>query len=255
VDAERFGHAGGAFTGADRARKGRIAAAEHGTLFLDEVAEIPLTVQAKLLRFIQFHEIQRLGTDTPITVDLRIVAATHCDLWERVRAGTFRADLYHRLRVLDVMVPPLRERRDDIPLLVEHFLRRLGRETADFQVFTPRARDMLLAYDYPGNVRELENVVQRCCALSGGAEIGEHLLPATMRAQLAASGAFDSVDSNDLTHAGLLRARRAAITHAERAFLFALLEKWPSNLSQAARASGLRRSYLQRLLSKHQLRR
>jgi two-component system response regulator HydG len=181
VDAELFGHTDGAFTGAYRSRRGRIAAAEHGTLFLDEVAEIPLSIQSKLLRLIQFHEIQRLGTDLPIKVELRIVAATHSDLAERVRAGSFRSDLYHRLLVVDLTIPPLRDRRDDIPLLVEHFMRAHGHDRPGLQAFTPAARERVLAHDYPGNVRELENLVERCCALAAGADIAEHMLPAALR--------------------------------------------------------------------------
>jgi DNA-binding NtrC family response regulator len=251
LDAELFGHADGAFTGAGKPRKGRIAAAEHGTLFLDEIAEIPLTVQSKLLRLIQFKEIQRLGTDTPIKVELRILAATHRDLRECVRVGSFRHDLYHRIKVLDVTVPPLRERRDDIPLLIEHFMRRYGHERPSVQSFTPETRDRMLAYDYPGNVRELENIVQRCCALAGGADISERMLPAELRMH---DDLPRSRDVGELTRTGLLYARREAIERAEREFLVALLARWPANLSQAARASGLRRSYLQRLLSRHRLR-
>src|SRR5688572_15032844 len=163
------------------ARSGRIAAAEHGTLFLDEISEIPLEIQAKLLRLIQFFEIQRLGADVPTQLDLRIVAATNRDLREQVGLGRFREDLYYRLNVVELRIPPLREHKEDIPLLVEHFLRVHGHERHDFHVFTARAREILLEYDYPGNVRELENIVHGCCIVAAGVELGEELLPAALR--------------------------------------------------------------------------
>jgi transcriptional regulator with GAF, ATPase, and Fis domain len=155
LESELFGHVAGAFTDAKRDRPGRIASAHGGTLFLDEVGEIPLEAQAKLLRFLQFGEIQRLGSDRTEKVDARIVAATHRDLRQMIRDGRFREDLYFRLKVLDLTLAPLRERRGDIPLLVEHFLRRSWRRPGERPRWTPRAERALQTYSYPGNVREL----------------------------------------------------------------------------------------------------
>ncbi|HVE83045.1 MAG TPA: sigma 54-interacting transcriptional regulator [Myxococcales bacterium] len=169
LESELFGHVKGAFTGADRDRAGRFASAHGGTLFLDEIAEIALELQAKLLRVLQFGELQRAGSDKVETVDIRIVAATHQDLAALVEAGKFRRDLYYRLKVVDVVIPPLRERAGDIPLLAAHFLRSFWKGPGEPR-FSPRAERALLGYPYPGNVRELAHAVQRACALARGPE-------------------------------------------------------------------------------------
>ncbi|HVG11249.1 MAG TPA: sigma 54-interacting transcriptional regulator, partial [Thermoanaerobaculia bacterium] len=155
LESELFGHVAGAFTDAKRDRPGRLATAHGGTLFLDEIGEIPVEAQAKLLRFLQFGEIQRLGSDRTEKVDVRIVAATHRDLRQMVRDGRFREDLYFRLKVLDLALPPLRERRGDIPLLADHFLRRHWRRPGEKPRWTARAERALLIHAYPGNIREL----------------------------------------------------------------------------------------------------
>ena len=174
IEAELFGHERGAFTGAVRRRDGRFVVASSGTLFLDEVAEIPLPAQAKLLRALQEGVIERLGASEPVKVDVRILSATHRDLKQCVREGTFREDLYYRLKVLDVRVPPLRERKADLPLLVEHFLRGFD---PDSPGLTPRAWAALKGYNFPGNVRELEHAVHHGAVLARGEEIGLAHLP------------------------------------------------------------------------------
>jgi len=179
LESELFGHVKGAFTGAVGDREGRFEAADGGTLFLDEVGEIPLHTQVKLLRVIQQREIERVGDNRTVRVDVRLIAATNADLDAMVRKGRFREDLYFRLKVVTIRMPPLRERRSDIRLLAEHFRRvasdRHGRKTTGF---TPEAVRVLAGYDYPGNVRELENLVEAAVVLSETPELGLESLPA-----------------------------------------------------------------------------
>ena len=181
LESELFGHARGAFTGAVRDRTGRFRQAASGTLFLDEVGEIPLALQAKLLRVLQERVVDVVGGDHPVPVDVRIVTATNRDLPERIREGTFREDLYYRLNVVGIRVPPLRERPEDIPPLVEYFMKELG---AGREVTVPPAvMEELKSRPWPGNVRELKNACERMAILCGGAEISmEDLPPAASRA-------------------------------------------------------------------------
>jgi two-component system response regulator HydG len=179
LEAELFGYEKGAFTGATARREGRLEAARGGTLFLDEIAEIPQHVQVKLLRVLQEGEIERLGgSGRPVAIDVRLVAATNKDLRREVREGRFREDLFYRLNVISVNVPPLRDRRDDIPLLVEHFIQVYRQKNAKAIVgCTRRALELLGAYAWPGNVRELENAVERAVVLTRGSSLGEEDLP------------------------------------------------------------------------------
>jgi transcriptional regulator with GAF, ATPase, and Fis domain len=181
LESELFGHERGAFTGAVERRAGKLEAADGGTLFLDEVGEIPLPLQARLLRVLQEREFERLGSTRPIKVDVRLIAATNRDLEKAIREGTFREDLFYRLNVISISLPPLRERREDIPLLASHFAalfsRRLGRRVAGF---TPEARICLLRYGWPGNVRELANAVERAIVLGEGDLIRPEDLPETV---------------------------------------------------------------------------
>jgi DNA-binding NtrC family response regulator len=165
LEAELFGHVRGAFTGAVATRQGRLEQAHKGTLFLDEVATMSPALQAKLLRVLQEREFERVGDSHPIKIDVRVIAATHSDLARMVADGSFREDLYYRLNVIPVNLPPLRERRDDIPLLVQHFLQKLSAEPA---TMSQEALRRLMAYHWPGNVRQLENVVERALAFSQG---------------------------------------------------------------------------------------
>jgi DNA-binding NtrC family response regulator len=167
LEAELFGHTRGAFTGAVQSRMGRIEMANGGTLLLDEIGEMPLTMQAKMLRFLESGELQRVGENEMLHVDVRLIAATHQDLEEQSAAGTFRLDLYHRLAVFPIEVPPLRERREDIAVLVEHFLERLGRESPRKRL-GPGALERLREHRWPGNVRELMHVLERAAILAGG---------------------------------------------------------------------------------------
>ncbi len=183
LESELFGHEKGAFTGAVAARKGRFESADGGTLFLDEIGDLPLPLQAKLLRVLQEREFERLGSSKPIRVDVRILAATHRNLEALVKAGQFREDLYYRLNVVTVVLPPLRERREDLPLLMDHFLRLFAEKNRKaIRGFTQQARELLLRYDYPGNVRELENIVERAVVLTRDDVIGRSDLPLSAHA-------------------------------------------------------------------------
>jgi DNA-binding NtrC family response regulator len=178
LESELFGHERGAFTGADRAREGLFEAAHHGTLFLDEAGEMSLSLQARLLRVLVTGELLRVGSTVPRQVDVRIVAATHRDLEQRVREGLFREDLYYRLAVVPIRVPPLRERKEDLPLLVEEILRMVAREMkVPPKALAPAASAKLADYDFPGNVRELRNLLERALILARGATIQPDDLP------------------------------------------------------------------------------
>ena len=178
LESELFGHEKGAFTGADSKRDGRFGRAEGGTLFLDEVGEIPLSVQVKLLRVLQERTYERVGGDTPIDIDVRIVAATHRDLQADVKAGRFREDLFYRLNVINVRLPTLRERADDVPLLAMHFLaQHASRARKQLRGISDRALDALRAFDWPGNVRQLENCIEHAVALCNDFEIDVRHLP------------------------------------------------------------------------------
>src|SRR3990170_1479274 len=178
LESELFGHEKGAFTGALATRKGRFELADGGTLFLDEIGDLPLHLQVKLLRVLQEREFERVGSSRPVAVNVRLLAATHRDLEALVRAGRFRDDLYYRINVVSISLPPLRERREDIPLLLDHFVEKFSRRNGKrIGGLTRDAREALLRYDYPGNVRELENLVERAVILTRDEVIGLEDLP------------------------------------------------------------------------------
>jgi transcriptional regulator with PAS, ATPase and Fis domain len=238
---ELFGHDKGAFTGADRDKRGLIEVADGGTLFLDEVAEMSPAMQVKLLRVIQERELLRVGGTQPIPVDVRIIAATNRDLQEAVAAGRFRSDFYFRLNVVNLVLPPLRERRDDIPLLAYYFLKKhalaMAKPVADIE---PEALRLLADYDYPGNVRELSNMLERGVALAAGATLELAQLPEAARAVQVkvlprAGEAFPTLEGQE---AELIR--RA-------------LEHTRGNRSQAADMLGIDRVSLWRKIKKYGL--
>ncbi len=178
LESELFGHEKGAFTGAVAARKGRFELADGGSLFLDEIGDLPLHLQVKLLRVLQEREFERVGSSRPVAVNVRLLAATHRDLEALVRAGRFRDDLYYRINVVTISLPPLRERREDIPRLLDHFVEKFSRRNGKrIGGLTRDAREALLRYDYPGNVRELENLVERAVILTRDEVIGLEDLP------------------------------------------------------------------------------
>jgi DNA-binding NtrC family response regulator len=240
VASELFGHERGAFTGADRQHVGAFERAEGGTLFLDEIGELPGALQATLLGVLERRRFRRLGGRADITVDVRIVSATHRDLRAEVNAGTFRLDLYYRLAVVVMRVPPLRERVDDIPLLVEHFLRESGHDGPVAELFSPAALRSLAEHHWPGNVRELRNLIEATLAM------GE--APVLERTGQAVAGA-----AADPTTVPYKDARAAVLAEFERRYLSALLARAHGNVSLAAREARMDRSHLIDLLRRHQL--
>ncbi len=177
IESELFGHEKGAFSGAVKKKPGRFEAAAGGTIFLDEIGDLPLSTQAKILRVIQERQFDRVGGTATLTVDVRIIAATNRALEEEVKAGRFREDLYYRLNVIPIVMPPLRERREDLPALIASFLDKYAGGGVKRVRFAPEALELLFAYDYPGNVRELSNIVERCVTLSPAGTIGREDLP------------------------------------------------------------------------------
>jgi two-component system nitrogen regulation response regulator GlnG len=248
IESELFGHVRGAFTGADRDRQGAFAAADGGTLFLDEIGELKLDAQPRLLRAIERRQFKPVGSSTYETSDVRVIAATNRDLLAEVRAGRFREDLYHRLAVMRVSLPPLRERREDIPELVSFFLEQAAQASGRrAPVIAPEAMVALRAHDWPGNIRELRNVLERATALkSEGATVDLHLLGLE---ETRSDVSTPPVDINF----PFKEAKDALIQAWEREYVSALMAKHEGNVSSAARSGGLDRVYLHRLLKKHNL--
>jgi len=252
VESELFGHARGAFTGAAAARPGLFEEAEGGTLFLDEVGELPLPAQVKLNRALQEKEIRRVGDNQPVKVDVRVIAATHRDLREEGRAGRFREDLFYRLHVFPVTLPPLRERGDDVALLAQHFLQKHAHALRrSCQGFAPEALERLAAYPWPGNVRELENAVERAAAVSAGVRIEAADLPAELEER---PGGRAPGDAAALARLPYREAVAEARDRTSRDYLVALLAEFGGNVTRAAERAGLERESLHRLLRKHGIR-
>src|SRR5262249_36291366 len=245
VESELFGHEKGAFTGATASREGKFEIADGGTLLLDEIGDMAPETQAKILRVLQEKELERVGGNRTIKVDVRVLAATNQDLESRVRQGTFREDLYYRLNVVGVMPPALRDRREALPLLIERFLasatERLKRPRRSL---APEAYRALLAHDWPGNVRELEHAVEQGVALASGEEITTGDLPAAVR------GADD--EACDQAPAGSFKdAKQQLIERFERRFITEALEKHRGNVSKAAEDMGMYRQHLQLKLAEY----
>lgn len=241
LESTLFGHERGAFTGAVEQKKGKIELAHGGTVFLDEVGDILTELQTKLLRFLQEREFERVGGTRPIRVDVRIIAATNRDLHGLVKEGRFRADLYYRLNVIPISLPPLRERREDIPDLANFFIRRFSFETKkNFNDIGQDARDKLTAYDWPGNVRELANVIERAIVLGRGPNLSVDDLPVAITSK-------DSVTSLDsLSYSESIEAYR-------RDLILSALSEAKGNRAAAAKALGLQRTYLSRLIKTLQI--
>jgi len=241
LESELFGHARGAFTGAQVARRGLFEEAHHGTLFLDEIGDIGPNLQARLLRALQEGTIRRVGATEPIAVDVRVVAATNRDLEAAVKQGTFRADLYYRLHVVSLRIPPLRERREDVPLLAEHFAQKHGR--AEGAAVSPAARELLVAYDWPGNVRELENVVARALALNpSGVVMPEDLTDAVRGARHATPPSAWLPDGTE----------RPTLAEVERRYATQVLQETAGNKTRAAEILGIDRKTLYRILGERE---
>ena len=244
VESTLFGHEKGAFTGADQVRIGSCEAAEGGSLFLDEIGEMDLEIQAKLLRFLQEREIQRVGSSRTRSVDVRIIAATNRNLREQVDRGRFREDLYYRLQVVPLEVPPLRARREDIPILACRFMERAGaRYGKNVAGFTPDALGVLSRHDWPGNIRQLENIVERLVILSRGREIDCQDLPAEIRDR--------SVSASPPTPAGHSGSDILSLEEVEKQAILGAIRKANGNVRQAARLLSLGPATVYRKLNQY----
>jgi two-component system NtrC family response regulator len=242
LESELFGHEKGAFTGATATRKGRFELAHGGSLFLDEIGDLPLHLQVKLLRVLQEREFERVGSSRPVTVDVRLLAATHRDLEALVREGRFRDDLYYRINVVTIALPALRERRLDLPLLIDHFLRTLAAKNGKaIRGLTREAREALLRYDYPGNVRELENVIERAVVLTRDEVIALGDLPLTLQ--------DPSPEPEPGTNGGLF----AAVEGLERRMILEALGRAGGVQTRAAERLGISERVLRYKLRKYGL--
>jgi DNA-binding NtrC family response regulator len=233
LESELFGHARGAFTGAQASRRGLFEEANRGTLFLDEMGDVGPALQARLLRALQEGEIRRVGANEPVPVDVRVLAATNKDLARLVKEGKFREDLYYRVNVVNIRLPPLRERREDVPLLAEHFAAKHGRPEG--AAVTPEARELLIAYDWPGNVRELENVIARALALNPSGLVVPEDLPERLRG--LPPGIPPPASSE-----------RPTLAEVERRYAAQVLAETGGNKTRAAEVLGIDRKTLYRIL-------
>lgn len=242
IESELFGHEKGAFTGAVQRRIGKVEQADGGTLFLDEIGELSLGAQVKLLRFLQEGEFQRLGGSHTLRADVRVIVATNRDLQREVREGRFREDLYYRLNVIQINIPPLRERKEDIPALIEHFIKIYGRKNQkEIKGLSAEARSMLMRYDYPGNVRELENIIERAVVITKGDYIGLEDLPFGMEVRKKTEEKRNSLS---------LKERVEAL---ERQLIKEALRDSEGNQSKAALSLGISERMLRYKLKKYGL--
>ncbi len=242
LESELFGHEKGAFTGADKSKKGRFEIAEGGTIFLDEIGDIPLNLQVKLLRVLQEHQIERVGSVENINIDVRIIAATHQNLEQKIKEGTFREDLYYRLNIVSLHIPPLRERKEDILPLIEHFVDKYSIENNKQNLsLSKEAIDLLIKYNYPGNVRELENIIERAVVLCRGDLIIINDLPNVIKGFKAEQ----SIEKNE--ESSLIEQVEAL----EKKLIFDALSKTNGNQSQAGRMLGLTERNLRYKMQKY----
>ena len=243
LESELFGHEKGAFTGAHERRVGRIEQAQGGTLFLDEIGEIDASIQIKLLRFLGERTFERVGSNKTLTADVRLIAATNKNLEEMVKAGTFREDLFFRLRVVEIRLPSLRERAGDVPLLAQNFLREFAKENGKTMTeFAPDALDLLMKYSWPGNVRELRSALERAVVLCRGEKISARDLPESVRGLPGLTDPQRALARNDLT-----------VTEAEKQLIIRALQETKGNRTLAAQRIGISRRTLHRKLHTYQL--
>jgi two-component system, NtrC family, nitrogen regulation response regulator NtrX len=242
METELFGHEKGSFTGAASRHTGKFEQAHRGTLFLDEIGDMPLTMQAKLLRVLEEGEIERVGGDKPFTVDVRVVVATHRNLEEQVRQGTFREDLYHRVFVFPIVLPPLRERREDIRVLAEHFIKQFGEQNHwKHKTLSAEAVGELERYAWPGNVRELRNVIERVLLFETQDEIQAATIRRALPQAAISANAGDAMPITGVLASGMLSQRVEAF---ERETILAVLKQNHHHMTNTAKALGLERSHL-----------
>ncbi len=244
LESELFGHEKGAFTGADNKRDGLFISADKGTIFLDEIGEIPMTMQVKLLRVIQEREIQRVGSDRTINIDVRIIVATNRNLEEEAKKGRFREDLFYRLNVINIKVPPLKDRKEDVPLLAQNFLTKYtNKNRKELKGFTPMAMDALSKYQWPGNVRELENVIERASILCMGQYISEKDLPLNIMKDYQPENSIQT----QLSGGG------KSLDEIESIALIETLKQTKGNKTEAAKILNITRTTLNNKLKRHHL--
>ena len=255
LESELFGHERGAFTGAVKSTKGLFTQAHGGTLFLDEIGDMPLATQSKLLRVLQERQFYPVGSEAPVAVDVRVIVATNKDLEEQVRRGLFRDDLFYRIHVIPVHLPPLRERKEDIVPLVDHFLKKCRQQMKkDVKGLTPEALRKLMLHDWPGNVRELENTIEYAVAMTRKDMVGdEYILPGKVAPQEAGLGA-NGAREKSLAGSEGLRSLKDARDAFERDYLTQVLALAEGNVSHAAKLAGKYRADFYDLLKKHDLR-
>lgn len=251
LESELFGHMKGSFTGATTNKKGLFEAADGGTIFLDEIGDVPPATQVRLLRVLQEGEVKRVGANDTLKVDVRVIAATNVDLSKAKDTGKFREDLFYRLNVITVQLPPLRDRPEDVPLLAQHFLKlyaqKIGKKVTSI---SPHAMEALTTARWNGNVRELENAIERAVVLCAGEAVEVDELPAEIRSNQRGGG---EVEVFSLAHLPYAQAKKLAMRAFERRYLSALLEKSTGNVSMAARAAGVDRSNFRRLLKQYEV--
>ncbi len=246
LESELFGHVKGAFTGADRDRIGRFQYANGGTLFLDEIGDMPISIQVKLLRVLENGEIVRVGTNEPIKVNVRLISATHRDLTDAIAEGKFRQDLYHRLKVVSVKLPPLRERRDDIPLLIEHFLKEFTASHAKtITAITPAVRKVFMAYSWPGNVRELRNTIESMIVIDTDGQLDLDDLTEDLQA-LTSSTRSDGP-------AGIDSLVGKSLEEIEKHYIIETLKRTDGNREEAAKILGIGERTLYRKIKEYGL--
>lgn len=256
LESELFGHEKGAFTGAITARRGRFELAHKGTIFLDEIGEMPLAMQAKLLRVLQDRSFERIGSNVTITTEMRVISATNCDLETAVKAGSFREDLYYRLNVFPIVIPPLRARVDDIALLIDYYLAKNNAKMHTACSLSDAAKNALLHYEWPGNVREISNIMERLCVLYPQQEVAAEELPAQIKDKIIRgisaltatiiatnttttnTSAEDGVTGDSNIGKGNLKAQMASL---ERELIAAALQQTSGNITQVAKELGVRK--------------
>ena len=242
LESELFGHEKGAFTGAEKTKKGRFELADNGTIFLDEIGDIPINLQVKLLRVLQEHQIERLGSTESIDIDVRIIAATHQNLEQKIKDGSFREDLFYRLNIVSLIIPPLRERKEDILPLIDHFANKYSEENnKPALTLTKEAADVLIKYNYPGNVRELENIIERAVVLSRGDVIGVSDLPNVVKGFKAEKEIQINEDATLIEQ----------VEELEKKLIYDALTKSNGNQSQAGRMLGLTERNLRYKMQKY----
>ena len=252
LESELFGHEKGAFTGADKARQGLFEAADGGTLFLDEIGDVPPEFQAKLLKAIEEKTIYRVGSNDPVKIDFRLITATNTDLEAAMKQGSFREDLYYRLSTVIINIPPLRERREDIPLLIPYFIEKAQIETQkEIKRIPTKVKDFLLNYDYPGNVREMKNIIDRMVILSEGGVVQDHYLPGSGNLPEYENGGYESPvfsEADDSTgHVSYFedeRSLRDFRKQMEKDYISYLLKQYPDDMEKVAQILSISRRQL-----------